>query len=260
MPQFVLRPLIASVILSCLSSAAWGQSTVPWPDLAYERGLPRPDWVLAIPARRGADGRLTIWDRRDPWTSAWRVPTTVDGLRIVTLFGDTQDRRSITPEAIDGMLVDQMRPVMDKYGAPALALIVDDGQGIAVAGYVPGYPASWTTATEFEDVENTRAESASKVVSLFSGVVSAPVTQIGYGVAILAYREDAALGTTDYRVTVSGTWDQINAQLDAISMMPATSVLSETVLSETQVEAIIQRAPGSPPFESDLGQYGILGN
>lgn len=253
-----LRSTVAGILFLCGMGSTSGQSTVPWPDQAYERGLPRPDWVLAIPARRASDGSLTIWDRNDPWTSAWRVPITVDGLRIVTLFGDTEDRRSITPDAIDGMLVDQMQPVMEKYGAPALALIVDDGSGIALAGYVPGYPASWTLAAETADTEETRKASADLLASLFNGAVTAPVQVVEYGVVINAYRQDEFTGETDYRVTVSGSWEQINAQLDAISIMPSTSIVSEAALSETQVEAVVRRAPGATPFESDLGYYGLL--
>ena len=148
------------------------EPAAPWPEEAQGRSLPRPSWVLVIPARRKLNGDLSIWERSDEWTKAWRVPRTLGGVRMVTLLGDSEDRRSVTAAAIDGMLVDSLAVVMRKYGAPALALAVTDGRSVALAGYVPGYAASWLPSVTGNDMEDTRNKSLSTLASLFGGSAS----------------------------------------------------------------------------------------
>lgn len=204
------RPLraLALVALALLPAphAAASEAAAPWPESARGRPLPRPSWVLVIPARRAADGSLSIWRRDDEWTKAWRAPRLVRGIRMVSLFGDSEDRRAVTAEAIDGMLVDSLSSVMRKYGAPALALAVTDGRSVALAGYVPGRPASWVPAEVGEDAGATRERSLAALSGLFgaagvAGPAGTPEASVAPAdVEILALRD--ADGGFDYRLRV----------------------------------------------------------
>lgn len=150
-------------------------AAAPWPASAQGRALPRPAWVLVIPARRTATGDLVIWDRNDAWTKAWRVPRLVDGIRMVSLLGDAEDRRSVTADAIDGMIVSSLDVVVRKYGAPAIALAVSDGSAVAIAGYVPGYSAAWQPAEATSDVQETQRRSSRVLAGMFGGSGAAPL-------------------------------------------------------------------------------------
>lgn len=225
---------------------------------AQNRGLPRPDWVLAIPARRTADGGLVIWDRTDEWTRAWRVPRVIDGMRVVTLLGDSQDSRSITPAAIDGMLVDEMQVVLDKYGAPALALIVNDGASIAVAGYVPGWQASWTSVASDLDPHVARDNSMDAIASLFDGRGNqTQPSQASTALEILAYRQNPSTGGLDYRILIRGDQSGAQAALDIMAGIPNGNVI-DVVRSEAGYVVVVERFAGAQPFEYDLQAYGLL--
>lgn len=138
----------------------------------------------------------------------WRAPATIDGLRIVPLFGDDEDKRSVTAESIDGMMVDSLERVMRKYGAPAVALAVTDGRAVALAGWVPGYAASWEPADVQRDPAQTKAHALTILSGMFrsGGSQSARpqpergVESPGAGdVQIEAYRAGAG-GATEYRL------------------------------------------------------------
>jgi len=255
--------LVALLVL-CTPAAAQPSPAAPWPIQAQGRALPRPDWVLAIPARRQADGSLSIWDRADEWTSAWRVPAVADGLRVVTLLGDTEDRRTITSAAIDGMMVDDLSKVLRKYGAPAMALVVTDGSSVAVAGYVPGWQASWESVPWTGDTASTRELSLDAIAGLFDGAGQAsPQTDASAsgmsGILIDAYRVDQSTGATDYRIIVYGTPQEIDFQLDTVAAMPGILILSETLVDGYSVIAEIRTVPTASggPLEMELPRYGL---
>lgn len=258
--SLVALTLVAFFLISPLEAYAQSSPAAPWPIAAQGRSLPRPDWVLAIPARRQADGSLAIWDRNDDWTKEWRVPKVVDGLRIVTLLGDSEDRKRITPSAIDEMLVDQMRPVMDKYGAPALALIVTDGQSTAVAGYVPGWTAAWTDVPYAAGLPETHALSTAAISGMFSEPYSQPLaTDTGAeAVEIRAYRQNPETGGMDYKLVLHGTQDMLQYQLNTISSFAGTVVVNQQLIAADQLLVEITRNIGAGPLEADLAAYGLL--
>lgn len=248
--------LIFTILLSLTPSVfAQGYAAGAWPNSAWERGLPRPQWVMAIPARRTTDGNLVIWDRRDEWSRAWRVPRIIDGMRIVTLMGDTQDSRSITPAAIDGMLVDEMQVVLEKYGAPALALIVNDGQNIAIAGYVKGWQASWTAISAEADVQESRERSIEAIGRLFNGAGVQNFTQPTTAIEIIAYRQNQYTGGVDYRLSIQGKGAA--AAVDILAGMQNGNLVEATRDRDGFV-VTIERFPGAPSLENDLQTYGLV--
>lgn len=259
--MFKMMAVVLIAVLTALAShpAAAQAPAAPWPDSARWRELPRPDWILVIPARRTGSGRLVIWDRNDPWTRAWRVPATIGGLRVVTLHGDTEDGRSVTPEAIDGMIVDEMAVVMRKYGAPALALAVTDGHSIALAGWVPGHRAAWTPVSATGDMARDRLEVLAAVPGLFSGgraTAAQPLQEAG-GVTIEAFRERED-GGHDYRILVRGERSAVDAALDAVAAMSLTRILEEEDVGGA-TRAIVSRDYGAADFEGELRRRGIFG-
>ncbi len=202
-------PLLAALAALAPAPAPATEAAAPWPMSAQGRPLPRPAWVLVIPARRKPGGGLAIWERDDAWTRAWRVPRLVRGVRMVSLLGDAEDRRAVTAAAIDGMMVDSLAAVMRKYGAPALALAVTDGSSVALAGYVPGHAASWLPADAGADEGATREASLATLAALF-GARGAPAAETARdssreaAVEILAVR-DRDDGGFDYRLRLAGT-------------------------------------------------------
>jgi hypothetical protein len=195
---------------SAVSQAA--AADVPWPVAAQGRALPRPSWILVVTARRTAAGSLVIWDRADEWGRAWRVPRTVDGLRVVALYGDSEDDGNVTAREIDGMIIDKLEVVRRKYGAPAIALAVLSDDGAAVAAWVPGYSASWRSAKAGATVDETRETSVQVLSDMMrSGraVAVQRAAQAGAGSARVADYRVRMDGGYDYRVVVKA------ANLDA---------------------------------------------
>lgn len=249
--------VVLLIVLGAQPALAQGYAASPWPQSAENRALPRPSWVLVIPARRHADGSLTIWDRDDEWTRAWRVPRVIDGMRVVTLFGDSQDSRSITSAAIDGMQVDEMQVVLDKYGAPALALAVNDGTSVAVAAYVPGWSAGWSATTAGADDTESRENALDVIGALFSGSAAAPQQPTSDPIEILAFRDDDMTGGRDYRVAVRVDEGRIQGVIDQIASVPGGNIV-DVQRDADGVVLTVQRYPGAPPLEDDLRTYGLM--
>lgn len=239
----LIRSLILSVaFLSSLTPALPAEPAAPWPDSARSRSLSRPSWVLLIPARRLPNGTLAIWDRNDDWSRMWRAPATIDGLRIVPLFGDDEDKRSVTAESIDGMMVDSLERVMRKYGAPAVALAVTDGKAVALAGWVPGYAASWEPSDVHQDPAQTKAQALTILSGMFraGGASQASRSQpekttegAGAGdVQIEAYRSGTD-GATEYRlILLPPPAAVVDQALDRLQAIPGLQVVSSEPYAE----------------------------
>jgi hypothetical protein len=225
---FAAAALAALAALAIPEPARAADAAAPWPTSAQGRALPRPAWVLVIPARRRSDGTLSIWERTDAWTRAWRVPKNVRGIGLVTLLGDAEDRRAVTAAAIDGMMVDSLSVVMRKYGAPALALAVTDGSSVALAGYVPGYAASWIPADAGPDLAETRSRTLPILASLFSSGGAPPPkapAEEADAVEIVALR-DRDDGGVDYRIALPPglSGGGAEARLDGVAGLSVTEV------------------------------------
>lgn len=254
-----MRHLLA---IFALTSICWAtqasalEPAAPWPQQAQSRPLPRPSWIMVVPARRLPDGTLTVWDRADPWTKAWRVPRTIQGLRTVSLLGDTEDRRSITAAAIDGMLVDSLDVVMRKYGAPAIALAVTDGQSVAMAAWVPGWSASWEPVQVGSSVEETRERALSTLSGMLKTGVARPRSpDAGAEASIDAFRPKAG-GGNEYRVTIRSQ-TALQDALSALTRIRGASVGVEARDASTAT-VVIGLDPGSPGLEQELAALGFV--
>lgn len=172
----------------------------------------------------------------------WRAPASIDGLRIVPLFGDDEDKRSVTAESIDGMMVDSLERVMRKYGAPAVALAVTDGRSVALAGWVPGYAASWEPSDVHQDPVQTKGQALTILSGMFrsGGASQSPRTQpekapeaTGAGdVQIEAYRPGAD-GATEYRLILLPPPAAIVDQaLERLRAIPGLQVVSSEPYAE----------------------------
>ena len=135
------------------------------------------------------------------------MPRLVGGVRMVSLLGDAEDRRSITADAIDGMMVSSLDVVVRKYGAPAIALAVTDGRSVAVAGYAPGYAASWQPVYDASDPVEAQRRSVETLASMFGGnagpaAVATEATAPSYDADIVDAIERTD-GTYDYVLSLS---------------------------------------------------------
>lgn len=251
---------LATMLCLCAASASAVEPAAPWPEVARSRPLPRPAWVLVVPARRLNSGALSLWDRSDNWARLWRAPATIDGLRLVPLFGDDEDKRSITAEAVDGMIVDSLNIVMRKYGAPAIALAVTDGKSIALAGWVPGWSASWEPSEYLADQSETRKRAMSTLSSMFRSGAQARTQpreiarQNAGDVEIEAYRANAS-GETEYRLVLlpppGGVAEEAKLILERMSGL---QIISEEPYAEG-LRLIVSRRAGQ--FEQELRTLGF---
>lgn len=197
----------------------------------------------------------------------WRAPATVDGLRIVPLFGDDEDKRSVTAESIDGMMVDSLERVMRKYGAPAVALAVTDGRTVGLAGWVPGYAASWEPSDVHQDPAQTKAQALTILSGMFraGGAAQASRSQPEKGtesagagdVQIEAYRAGAD-GATEYRLILlpppAAIVDQALARLQAI---PGLQVLSSEPYAEGLRLVVSNSSGGQLPAQLRAAGFSV---
>lgn len=160
--------LAAAAILAATSASLATPAEGMWPPEARGVVQPRPKWLMVIPAVRDASGNLFTWKKDDAWLRKWIVPKTIgNGIRAVTITGDADDMRAVTGPQFDSMDSSALRRLTSKYGAPALAVVVEGEDGdAAVAAWTPGRAASWDTTRRGEDSK----EGAMRILGdLFSG-------------------------------------------------------------------------------------------
>lgn len=194
------RNAISGTLLAfALVAATGGASAAPegsWPEESRGQPLPKPEWILVVPARRGPDGAVKAWDKEDSWTREWIVPrATPSGTRTVAIVGDSEDRRNIEGWSLDEMDVAALGRLASKYSAPAVAVVVEDDLGAAaVAAWMPQQAATWETA----GAGDARNGSLATLDSIFSG--GSPSRE-SFDVAITGQRVDG--GRTEYRIELA---------------------------------------------------------
>jgi hypothetical protein len=149
--NIMLKYLVATAaFLAPLSANATAQGS--WPNDFRGGTFSKPAWILVIPVQRQADGSLAIFDRKNPWVREWIVPQpTAQGIRTVTIVGDSEDKRLVSADDIDQMRGSALQRLARKYNAPAVAIAVSDADGTtAVAAWMPGRQATWDTPIEGE--------------------------------------------------------------------------------------------------------------
>ena len=94
----------------------------------------KPSWILAIPVE--AVSSKTVWGRESAWSRQWVAPVRRDGMRIVSIMGDADDRARLTEGMLsqpdDSSTAQAALALARKYGAPAVAVLRANGEGTAV--------------------------------------------------------------------------------------------------------------------------------
>jgi len=163
-----MKRLALALAVTILPTQSFAGAEGYWPPEARGVTLPRPAWVLVVPARRGADGTVAAWDRTGSWMRKWVVPRSAKGnLRTVAVTGDSEDARIVDGTQIDNMDTSALGRLASKYGAPAVAVVMEGAEGeAAVAVWKPGHGAAWDMTNPGED---SREGSLRLIGDLFSG-------------------------------------------------------------------------------------------
>lgn len=201
-----MRSAFAALLITLTASSASASPQGIWPDEARHLPMGRPSWVLVVPAVRGEDGRIQLWDRFSPWSREWVVPRpTPSGIRTVSISGDSEDQKLIRSEQLDNMSSETLRLLAGKYGAAAVAVVVEDSSNsIAVAVWKKGGHATWEVA-QIGDTPRSSALAAIDV--LFGGtdaaIVDAAAEAQTAAATIIAQRLIEG-GAPEYRLKVNG--------------------------------------------------------
>lgn len=223
-----------------------------WPEEARALPMDRPAWVLVVPAVRGDDGRIQLWDRFSPWSREWVVPrATPAGLRTISISGDSEDQKLIRPEQLDNMSSETLRLLAGKYGAEAVAVAVEDaGSSVAVAVWKKGGHATWEAAS----VDGSpRAAALRTIDELFSGTDGhdARMSAVGEGepaAAIVAQRSDPQTGLMEYRIEASPEAARLIGSSPSLRLTGQDgSVVDVLVVDGRAIEDIMMEAGVSLP-------------
>jgi hypothetical protein len=163
-----MRRALAASLLLFASFPAFASPQGIWPEEARSLPMGRPSWVLVVPAVRGGDGRIQLWDRFSPWSREWVVPRpTPSGVRTVSISGDAEDQKLIRSDQLDNMSSETLRLLAGKYGAEAVAVVVEDADSaVAVAVWKRGGHATWEAADMAGD---PRKAALATIDDLFGG-------------------------------------------------------------------------------------------
>lgn len=243
-----MRFILSAAILAATSTFASATPEGYWPSEAQGVSLPKPGWVLVVPAKRQSDGTIIVWDRDIPWMKEWVVPhPTPSGLRTIAIAGDSEDKRLIDGTAIDEMGIDALERLASKYKAPAIAVAVsDEVDAIAVAAWMPGHEASWESVPETA----SRQAALSTIDHLFSGQTQTPglATDGGFDIAIVGQRMTSV--GIEYKVMLEN-----ERSLELISSTQGLAVLDYDV--ETESPSAIIRVTDGRDVETVLFSAGV---
>jgi hypothetical protein len=223
-------------------------------------GPPGIPWILVVHAVRDPTGRLLPWDRSDPWGSIWRVPTVLDGFRVVPVTGDAEDATLATGQAIDAFEGRAFRHLAAKYRAPAVAVVVREGGEAALAVWRNGAATEWSRVAlgTLADPAATRIAVSKALAGLVRSAPASPATadgetgrpeRSGDSIRISAWRSGAAGGEEYRAVLAADDRDDVVARLssegiEVLSMRDGPNG-TEVVLSSPDgisIEAGLRRA------------------
>jgi hypothetical protein len=205
MKSLICILVILSGLIPCLASAS---PQGIWPDDMRGFNLPKQDWIMIIPATRGPDGAISVWNRSDPWNREWVVPkTTPLGTRTIAVNGDSEDMRIVSADQIDNMSVSSLSRLAGKYGASAIAVVVfEQVGGTAVAAWAKGNYATWEAVVPAEG-QTQRQAALVTLDDIFSGEANVPAYEVAAAASegqmsarILGQRFNETLSLMEYRV------------------------------------------------------------
>lgn len=233
-----MKHLLLALMIAA-ASPAMSAPQGPWPEEARGLGLPKAEWILVVPARRLADGSVSVWNRDDEWTGQWIVPRqTPAGVRTVAIVGDAEDRRMVDGTALDVMDASVLSRLAAKYRAPAVAVAITDSRGeVAVAGWIKGAGASWIEASG----AGGREGSLAAMDMIFTGGGG----EASFDVAITGQRMNG--GWMEYRIEV---YDPIIE--DVISQISGVEVVATA-----GPQALVVRVTDGRDVETALRSAGL---
>jgi hypothetical protein len=87
--------------------------------------IKKPKWILVIPV--DVNKNKTSWDNINKWDKLWLVPQTIDDVNLVTLYGDTLDKRYLSNSALStgnqSNLLSSFNYLSNKYHAQNISII-----------------------------------------------------------------------------------------------------------------------------------------
>lgn len=153
------------------SKAADASSSEPTAKPDRQSPMPPPSWILVVPVQAG--GGKSVWGMHTAWADAWVVPGRAGKSRLVATSGDADDRRRF-PEADGGDPDGPGAPghalsLALKYGAPAVAVVRDEGDAVSVWLWRRGFAAVSLAQDTGGDTAERKAASVALIGDIANG-------------------------------------------------------------------------------------------
>lgn len=246
-----MRRIIIALIFSLgqtLSALSSPQGS--WPAELKGVGLPTPDWILVLPAKREPSGTIKLWDKDDPWNREWVVPkATPTGIRTVAIAGDAEDRRVVADWHVDTMDVTALSMLAEKYSAPAIAVVVQDDMGdTAIAAWMPEYEAVWDAVGA---TDGDREPALHILEYIFRGHEDAAVHYTANETEVIITGQRFNGSTYEYRLELIGN------EAEGILKTASGIEIVEYIDTLTDIRTIVVRGTDGRDIETILMSNGI---
>jgi hypothetical protein len=216
----------------------------------------RPAWVLVVPGEALDEGR-SLWGRESAWSRSWAAPVRLDGMRLVSTMGDADDRKRLIPSMIanpdDAGTGDAIRWLGQKYGAPAVAMVLrEPSGGIRATLWRTG---GGTPATSVDDAPGNDPKAAA-LDMLGDLAKPEPAEDHGDGVAA-----EASHAPDEQSVSAHGSLDQVDLEehpeYSQEGLLGFAIVLaSEDANRSARIRDAVSRLPGVTVRSADADADG----
>lgn len=220
-------------------------------------------WILVVHAVRNSAGRLVPWDRNDPWSAIWRVPTALKGFRVVPVTGDAEDVAQCSGQSLDAFDGRAFRHLATKYRAPAVALVVREGGEAAIVSWRNGFTTEWSRVaiSDPSDSAGTRV-AVSKALAALVGSGPGEGPQASVVDELRPSRGPDTIRISDWRVGVGGA-QEYRAVLsaadadDAIGRLSAEGIEVLSMRDGPAGAEVVLSSPDGGPIETGLRRAGL---
>lgn len=201
----MFKKILILLLLSTVNAFANAEGN--WPSDFKSVSLPKTSWILIVPFVR--NNNELIWDKDSEWMKSWIVPKNLDGIKMVAVSGDSEDRRRINGNDIDNMNLNSLSYLAKKYSAPSIGVVVKDinSNNGAVALWVSGNGASWDAIYDFKDDKDLKLLLMESIKNIMSNEKKVNKIELQVSVHIDGVRNKD--GITEYLI-VSDKQDYID--------------------------------------------------